>query len=234
MHKESCPIFKRTKKRSGTSKIMLAFSGGKDSICAALYCLEKFEEVVPYYAYIIPDLDFVEENLRYYEERLFGKKVLRVPHPCLSRWLDDLLYQSPDSALVYQDAKLPRYDLNDLADMVRIQEGLAATIYHATGVRMTDAPFRRVALQRYGPISEKLKKVHIIWNWRQQRVYDEIEGAGLTLSNEYVMMGRSLAGIDIRFLKPIKEHHPKDYAKIVDWFPLIDAELWRYERGSHA
>jgi hypothetical protein len=45
-------------------------------------------------------------------------------------------------------------------------------------------------------------------------------------------MPRSFSGIHIGYLAPIKNHSPKDYAKIQEWLPLIDAEMWRYERAG--
>ena len=32
-----------------------------------------------------------------------------------------------------------------------------------------------------------------------------------------------------RFLKPLKETYPRDYARIVEFFPLVEMELLRYE-----
>jgi hypothetical protein len=48
----------------------------------------------------------------------------------------------------------------------------------------------------------------------------------LTGSPEYEWFGRSFDGIDWRFLAPIKQHAPDDYARILDWFPLADLEVF--------
>ena len=45
-------------------------------------------------------------------------------------------------------------------------------------------------------------------------------------------MPRSFSGIHAGYLLPIKKHAPKDYRKILEWFPLIEAECWRYERAT--
>jgi len=36
--------------------------------------------------YLVPGLTFVEESLDYNERKLFGRPVLRVPHPSFLRW----------------------------------------------------------------------------------------------------------------------------------------------------
>jgi hypothetical protein len=46
------------------------------------------------------------------------------------------------------------------------------------------------------------------------------------------MFGRSFDGLDLRFLVPLKKHRPKDYAKVLEWFPLADLEVFRWERSQ--
>jgi hypothetical protein len=47
---------------------------------AALAVREHYEEVVPFYMYLIPGLAFVKESLDYCERHLFHRPVVRVPH----------------------------------------------------------------------------------------------------------------------------------------------------------
>ena len=60
----------------------------------------------------------------------------------------------------------------------------------------------------------------------------EIRAAGLKLSPEYRLFGRSFDGLDYRFLRPIRDHYPADYDRIREFFPLVEAELHRYERRA--
>ena len=41
-------------------------------------------------------------------------------------------------------------------------------------------------------------------------------------------------GIHVGYLAPIKENAPADYQKILDWFPFVEAETWRHEKGRFA
>jgi hypothetical protein len=47
---------------------------------------------------------------------------------------------------------------------------------------------------------------------------------------DYHLFGRSFDGMDYRFLKPIKDNFPKDFEKILEWFPLADLEIFRAEK----
>jgi hypothetical protein len=57
-----------------------------------------------------------------------------------------------------------------------------------------------------------------------------LQEAGVCLPVDYEMFGRSFDGLDYRFLKPIRHRFPKDYAKIVEMFPLVEIESFRYEQ----
>jgi hypothetical protein len=45
------------------------------------------------------------------------------------------------------------------------------------------------------------------------------------------MFGRSFDGIDLRFVVPLKERRPADYRRVLEWFPLVEAAVWKYERS---
>lgn len=49
--------------REHQSETLLAFSTGKDAIAAWLAVRDSFEAVHPYYLYLVPGLEFVEESL---------------------------------------------------------------------------------------------------------------------------------------------------------------------------
>lgn len=82
--------------RRRTDTITLAFSCGKDSIGAWLALLPHFTRIVPVYMYTVPDLDFVNKSIRYYED-FFQTKILQVPHPALIRFLRFFIFQAPQN-----------------------------------------------------------------------------------------------------------------------------------------
>jgi hypothetical protein len=66
----------------GQPNVVLAFSNGKDSVGTWLQLRRHFEVIVPYYRYVVPGLELVEESLRYYE-RFFGARIYRYPDTSL-------------------------------------------------------------------------------------------------------------------------------------------------------
>src|SRR5688572_24914779 len=72
---------------------LLAFSTGKDSIGAYIKLRRHFSDIIPFYLYLVPGLSFVEESLQYYES-IMGRRIIRLPHPSLYRWLNALVFQA--------------------------------------------------------------------------------------------------------------------------------------------
>lgn len=89
------------KVRQSQDKTLLAFSTGKDAIAAWLAIRDSFDEVIPYYLYLIPDLEFVNESIDYYE-RFFNTKIIKLPHPSLYRLLNNFIFQPPERCLVIE------------------------------------------------------------------------------------------------------------------------------------
>jgi len=218
--------------RKQTDTVLLAFSTGKDAVGAWLACRPHFARIVPYYMYLVPGLEFVERSLQYYE-KAFGQRILRVPHPSLYRWLNNGIFVGPDQIETIVQANLPSFEYLDMQDEIRRDAGLSPDCYTASGVRAADSPLRRISIVTHGAISHKKQQFMPIWDWKIDQLLGEIRSAGMLLSVDYRMFGRSFDGLDYRFTEPIKRHFPRDYAKICEWFPLVEAEIKRRE-FSHA
>lgn len=214
--------------RAEQDKTLLAFSTGKDAIAAWLAIRDHFDEVVPYYLYLIPGLEFVDESLGYYEQ-FFGVRITRLPHPSLYRWLNNFVFQPPERCLVIEQARLPMFDYADVRQVMCEDKGLPLETLVADGVRAADSPMRRIAIQTHGSISKRLGKYHPVWDWRKADLVGAFRKAGVRLPEDYRLFGRTFDGLDLRFTLPLKKHRPRDYQRILEWFPLIDLEVWRYE-----
>ncbi len=209
-------------------RCLLSFSCGKDSIGAWLRLRQDFDLVLPYFLYIVPDLEFVDEALDYYE-RFFGVHILRIPHPSLYRMLNNLVFQPPDRWPIIESLNLPSFDYDDVNAILRHDYDLP-DVYQASGVRSNDSMQRRTAMLTHGPLNEKRRTFATIFDWSADDLYSAIERAGCKLPVDYLWFGRTFDGIDYRFLKPIRDNAPRDYQRILDWFPLADLEIFRYER----
>jgi hypothetical protein len=207
---------------------ILSFSRGKDSIGAFIALRDTFE-VVPYHLYLVPGLEFVAESLAYYE-RVFGVKIWNLPHPSLYRWLNCYVFQTPAHAAVIAAAQLPSFDYEDIRRLVREGAGLPEGVYTASGVRAVDSPMRMASMKRHGPINRRAHTYMPVHDWKKARLREELVKSGIKLPVDYLMFGRSFDGLDLRFLVPLKRERPRDYKILLEWFPLAEMEVWRFER----
>lgn len=205
---------------------LLSFSCGKDSIGAWLHMRPHFVDIVPAYLYLIPDLEFVEESLVYYE-KFFGTKIIRAPHPSLYRLLSNLIFQAPENCRVVEDMAIQLFDYDEVFREVAEDAGFTGEYFTANGVRAADSLNRHTAMKRYGPVNDTRKVFYPIYDWNKARLLEEIKKSGVRLPIDYRYFGRTFDGLDWRFLVRIKEHFPRDYARILEFFPLAELELFR-------
>lgn len=216
--------------RKRQNKTLLAFSTGKDAIAAWLAIRDHFDEVIPYYLYLVPGLEFVEESLAYYE-KFFGVKITRLPHPSLHKWLNFKIFQPPENCLCIEQARLPNFGYYHIQQAMVQMYKLPSDTLVADGVRAADSPIRRVSMGVHGTINYNRLKYHPIWDWRKKDLIDCFKKHNVKLPIDYKIFGRSFDGIDLRFLLPLKKHLPDDYKKVLEWFPLAELEIFRYERS---
>lgn len=210
---------------------ILAFSTGKDSIGAWLQMRRYFKRIIPYYCYTVPGLAFVEDSLKYYED-FFGCHIYRLPHRSFYRFLRYMVFQSPEHVTKIEALDVPgeEYDDSTVGDIIRDTAKLPAACYVGTGVRMADSPMRRIGIKTHGAINHTDKRFYPVYDWKKERLLNEIDAAGVKLPIDYELFGRTFDGLDYRFLKPLSERFPEDYKKILTWFPLADLEIFRREK----
>lgn len=208
--------------------ILLAFSRGKDSIAAAVALREAGVDVIPFHRINIPGLAFVDRDLEFWDD-WFGRRVIRVPNVRLWRQLANCVYQPPQRQEVIDAADLVVPTFRDLNDAILDDLGLSRDTWIADGVRAADNPHRRRAMVQHGPVNQAERHIRVVWDWRLSHVHDAVQRGGARLPVDYQWFGRSFDGLDWRFMAPLAEHAPDDFARIVEWFPLVELELMRYQ-----
>lgn len=212
-------------------RVMLSFSCGKDSIGCWINMARFYPVIVPFYLYLIPDLEFVEKSLQYYES-VFGCHIIRLPHPSLYRWTRNDVFTSPPLVEVYDRLNPVNFDYEDIRSLVWDVCGDEGDGWYAVGVRAADNINRWGSVKKYGPVNEKAKKFYPIFDWNKEKLLSEIKQSKIKLPVDYRMFGRSFDGIDYRFLAPIKKYYPRDYERILEFFPFADMEIYRRERWA--
>jgi hypothetical protein len=215
-------------------RCLLGFSTGKDCIGAFIAIRDHFD-IQPFYMYQVPGLEFIENSLDYYERTIFnGRRIMRLPHPTLIHWLNDMYMQPPSRLQVMADLQLAQHNGDDVNKVIKDEIGWPQTVMTALGVRAADSPQRHMHFKNNGPINRRSGRFYPVFDWNKARLLDEIRKSGIKLPVDYRLFGKSFDGLDLRFLLPIKKHHPKDYQTILEWFPMVELEIFRFEKRMQA
>jgi 3'-phosphoadenosine 5'-phosphosulfate sulfotransferase (PAPS reductase)/FAD synthetase len=208
--------------------VILMFSRGKDSI-ASYYQLKKFFKTIHLvYKYRVPELKFVEESLKYFEDK-FQQKIIQIPHPAFFNQINHFIFQDPNQANFIQYVGLPTHTQKEFDEWLPIDLD-CPNAYIASGVRQNDSLMRGMVIRKYGAFNEKAKTFYPVYDWTNDQIRDCLKENDVKLPIDYEIWGKSMDGIDYRFIKPLKERLPEDYKIVKKYFPLIDLEIMRYEQ----
>ncbi len=214
---------------SENSTCLISFSRGKDSIAAYLALRDKFERIIPYFYNVVPGLEFVEESLAYFEQKM-GCHIMRFPAPGFYRTLNGMLYQPPTHVRMIEGLQLGQVTQDDLQMFACHDADVDyETTFNALGMRAKDSMQRALYFQKNGPVNYTRKIFYPIFDWDKQRVVDTIKHAGWKLPIDYKYFSASFDGLYLKFVLPIKENFPRDWEKIVNLYPLIELEVLRYK-----
>lgn len=212
-------LFDPIKTQSTISEsVLVGFSGGKDSAACLDLCFKYFKNVKAYFMYIVPNLEFQEKTLRYYEKR-YNTEILRVPHFMLSDFLRYGTYRMPD-------LDVPMVKTVELYNYMREITGI---YWIAAGERISDSIVRRAMIKNSSSIDVKRGRFYPLayWNINHVRSYNKQNKLPLSLENK--VLGHSFRSLMAEDLVGIKKNFPNDYNKIKDMFPLVDVEIKREE-----
>ena len=220
-------------------KILLSFSGGKDAWGTWIATREHFE-ITPFYYYIVPHLEFIDDYLGRCEKRL-GCRIRQYPHPMLYDMLTSCTFQPPQRIWALEHMGLQTFDKDMLHRCIESDVGFPNhSVYVALGLRAADSIMRSSHFKMHGPVDDKRKVFSPIFDWKKDRLLAALKKEGIKLSKEYRWFGRTFDGPVLLYSWGLKKYAPRDYARLLEWFPMIESEVWRYERhlktngASHA
>lgn len=215
--------------QGGNRRVLLSFSG-KDSLAAWLYLREHDFEVVPYWCYSVPGLSFDDEMIQYYED-YFHTHIYRFLHPASYGLLYALAWQPPDTVAPILRMQIPRgIDFAYIERQLIETLGLREDTFAVVGIRARDNLMRNRLVHQMGPLGLKRRRYWwAVWDFTLDDVLGIIHRHGVKLSRAYSIWGATGDIWDYRILKTLQEKEPADFAKIVEMFPLIEAEFFRYE-----
>jgi hypothetical protein len=216
--------------RGEVDDLILYFSCGKDSIAMWLWLRQFGFTIHPVYLYTVPGLRSDAENLDYYE-RYFGQHIMRLPHPLFYQMLNDLVYQPPERVAQILAFDLPNFGFADIDRVIATGYLSGRPYYSAMGMRAKDNLDRRMMMYQNGVLGHKNRRYYYaIWDWSVEQVAEIIARNKCKLPRAYRFIGRTIAAIDYFYMRPFRDAYPDDYERILEWFPLLEAEFYRYER----
>jgi len=211
------------------SPTLISFSRGKDAIAALLALRESGHAVACFHLELPPGLDFVRESCERLERALDIPPILLLPHPALYAHVRAHVFHPPwflDTAEASMIWPL-RWTYDHCREMARAHFHVPPDRWIATGVRSADSPNRRAAFLKTGGTHDRHRQAHPIWDWTVDDVERIIRRHGVKLPIDYRIWGRTFDGIDARFTEPLRRHFPRDFDRLVDWYPMLDLDLFR-------
>lgn len=201
-----------------TDSVLVSFSMGKDSIVTLDLCMRYFENVQPFFMYLVPNLEFQEEALAKYE-KYYGVEILRVPHFEDSKFYRYGSFRTPDLTV-------PIVKINDIYSLIR-----EATDMHwiSGGEKIKDSIVRRAMLKNKGSIDEQRGRFYPLIYWSDKDVMHYIQMYSLILPKFSKEMGFSFHSLAGKELSVIKRLYPNDYKRILKFFPEAEAGVLQYE-----
>lgn len=199
--------------------VVVAVSGGKDSVAALDLCCQHFRRVDAYHLYVVPGIGFVEQYLQFLERR-YRISIHRTPSPSLARYLRDGMFRA-------RTLNVPLITHSEIEAGERRRTGAR---WIANGMKKWDSIFRRGMISGWGAVATRQGKLFPLADWSEAQVYRHLRQRSVPLSPTYAVFGYNwdsdLGGRSLAF---IRQRWPADYAKIKQMFPLCDTEADRWE-----
>lgn len=205
---------------------VVAYSGGKDSLCVMDLACKTFKQVVAFSMYFVPGLRVFDEQLEYAEKR-WGIKIIQVPHFSLIQ----SLRQGRFCDLTEAHANLPSFELKDVYAWVLGMTGIDLLL---TGAKNSDGLQRR---QFFENVERQAEKGDVVWqsigyplkSWRKRDVISYLHTNKIPLPPSPEGVITSGIGLAPDIARWLKKDYPEDWEKICRWFPYAEAMNVRYD-----
>lgn len=201
-----------------TDSVIVAFSGGKESIVTLDLCCKYFKNVTAFFMYIVPGLSFQERTLSWYENK-YDLEITRLPHMDAAAFFRYGCFRK-------EDYTFPIVSINDIYHYVRLETDMW---WIAAGERINDSIVRRAMMKKSGSIDVQRGRFYPISAWNKKEVLDYIKYHKLYLGQDSRKMGFSFKSLEGRELYMVRENFPDDYEKILHLYPFAEASVKRYE-----
>lgn len=217
-------IIRRVRKETDTA-VLFYSAGGKDSTALLDMLSKEFNRVICYYMYIIPKLDHIRPYIKWAEH--YGNvEVREILH---NQW-DALKHEG---MFCDADPTLKIRKIGEIEEMVREETGQH---YAFSGMKGVDGYMKRMRLKRFAKTEYITEKgmVYPLAEWTNKEVLKYIELKNLIKPFRYSWYENSASQgfcIKLPILLMMQERYPRDFDKMLEYFPYCEKLLFDYERG---
>ena len=195
----------------------LFFSSGRDS-CVMLDLASKHTpgQFKAVFLYVVKGLEFQESFLRKTEQK-YGIEILRYPSWDVSNY----------QRIHGKDVR--RLKCSDMESSIRRQLDIPWLAY---GYRKDESMTRRArigSLHNEANIDYKFKKIYPIADFTKRKIEAYVKENKVALPREYAHGMRDITAFKGPASVWVKNEYPADWQKILETFPLVEAEAFRWE-----
>lgn len=199
--------------RAETDAVLVAFSGGKESLCVLDMAVKVFARVLPLHLYFVPGLRCVEDTIDRARER-YKLEVLYYPHPALVRALKDSDYCFSS----WKNEDLTAVTFGTMYELPKAEAGIRHVL---TGARRSDSRQRRILMDQ-----GLFPGIHPLADWSKHHVLAYL--ARNNIPRPPAPKGATTnIGLEPRDLLWMAECYPEDFRRFGQWFPFAEAAIHR-------
>lgn len=197
--------------RKETPTVLVAFSGGKESLCVLDMACKVFEDVRPFHLEFVPGLRCVEDVLDRTRER-YGLPISYYPHAWFVNAIQTGEYR-------FASHRLDKLRLLRYGDMYELAKSEQKCQFLLTGARRSDSRQRRILMDK-----GLFPGIHPLASWSKSHVIAYLKRHKIPLPPQ--MKGSttniSLSREDLCWLH---DTFPEDFSRLCKWFPLAPAAI---------
>lgn len=203
-----------------TDRVILFYSGGKDSIALLNLMAPHFQEIICVFMYFVKDLEHINIFLRDALMRYPNVTLIQVPHWGLTHVLR--------AGLLCPRQNIKALTVKDIDESLRIKFKINYTFY---GMKKSDNLNRRLMLNTYqnGGTISTTNKVYPLADWSKNDVLRYIKLNRLPQPIRYSSLSSNGITFDISVLLYCRQYYPNDLNLILKTFPLAERILFEYD-----
>lgn len=205
-----------------TQRVIVGFSGGKDSIATLDLCKRYFHTVYAFNMYYVEDMK-LQKNYIKYIENMYDIKILRLPHYDLS-----ILYNSRYRNRNILTDNLPKIHFSDIENYVRDYFKCRWIAYGMMGCESIE---RMAMIKHCDGVDVEHCKIFPVGFWNDKLVKTYLKNQEIKLPVEYRHSDGSVGDGNfaqcVWVLDYLMKYFPEDYSNLLRIFPFASVKQVR-------